>query len=86
MKNLPTSLCSIIIGAPTEEWGGSPYPGIMFCQISTQEVLQTEPINNKIKRVDVRITHVDDTIMAAALEARVNEKRYRQPVDMQLIH
>ena len=45
----------------------------MFYQTSTQEVLQTESINNNVRKVDVSIMHMGDTILAAAEEAKIDE-------------
>ena len=39
--NVKDALCSLMMGSPTEEWGELPYPGLMFCQTSTQEARQT---------------------------------------------
>ena len=61
------------MGSPTEEWGKLPYPGLMFCQTSTQEVRQTEPINNSVRESDVSIMHVGNTILDAVAEAVIDE-------------
>ena len=61
------------MGSPTKEWGKLPYPGLMFFQKSTQEVWQTEPINNSVSKGDASIMHVDNNIMAVAAEARIDE-------------
>ena len=45
----------------------------MFYQTSTQEVLQTESINNNVRKGDVSIMHMGDTILAAAEEAEIDE-------------
>ena len=59
--------------SPTEEWGELPSPGLMFCQTSTQEVRQTESINNIVRKGDAIIMHVGNTILAAAAEAGIDE-------------
>ena len=45
----------------------------MFCQTSTQEVRQTEPINNSVRKGDASMMHVVDTILAVAAEAGIDE-------------
>ena len=62
-----------MMGLPTKEWGKLPSPGLMFCQISTQEVRQTESINNSVRKGDASITHVGDTILVAAAEVGIDE-------------
>ena len=62
-----------MMGAPTEEWGKPTSPGLMFCQTSTQEIPQTEPINNIVKKGNARIIHLDDTILGAIAEAGIDE-------------
>ena len=57
------------MGARSKEWDDSPYPGLMYCQTSTQEFPQTDPINDNTKKAKSRIIHVRDTIMAATVEA-----------------
>ena len=37
------------MGIPTKEWYDIPYPGLIFFQTSSQEVLQMEPITDKFK-------------------------------------
>ena len=64
---------SLMMGSPTEEWGELPSPGLMFCQTSTQEVLQTQSINNSVGKVNASIIHVGNTILAAAAEAGIDE-------------
>ena len=54
-----------MMGFPTEEWDKLPSPGLMFFQTSTQDVRQTESINNIVSKVDASIMHVGDTILAA---------------------
>ena len=73
LVNIKEALCSLMMGPPTEEWGKLPSPGLMLCQPSTQEVLQTEPINNIGSKGDASIMHVGNTILAAEAEARVDE-------------
>ena len=62
-----------MMGSPTEEWGILPYLGLMFCQTSTQEVLQNEYINTSVTKGDASIMHVVDTILAAAAEAGIDK-------------
>ena len=59
--------------SPTEEWSELPSPGLMFCQTSTQEVRKTESINNNVRKGDSSIMHVGDTILAAVVEAEIDE-------------
>ena len=73
MVNAKDASCSLIMGSSTEEWGELPSPGLVFCQTSTQEVRQNEPINNSVRKDDSSIMHVDDTILAAAVEAGIDE-------------
>ena len=61
------------MGSPTKGWVELQSPGLMFCQTSTQEVRQTESINNSVKKGDDSIMHVGDTILAAAAEAVIDE-------------
>ena len=61
------------MGATTEEWGDPLSPGLIFFQTPTQEVLQTEPINDKIKKGNDIIMHEGNTILAAADEAKIIE-------------
>ena len=72
LVNVKYALCSIIMGSPTEEWGEPPSPGLILCQTSTQEVLQTEHIKNKMKKCNVRKMRVGDTMLDAAAEAGIN--------------
>ena len=73
LVNVKDSSWIFMVGAPTKEWGGLPSHGLMFCQTSTQEVLQTEPIKNSVKKGNSRIMHMGDTILAAAAEAGIDE-------------
>ena len=45
----------------------------MFCQTSTQEFLQIEPINDRIKKGNASIMHVGDTILTATMDSGINE-------------
>ena len=47
--------------------------GLMFCHTSTQEVPQTEPINNSLKKGNSSIIHVGDTILVVAAETGIDE-------------
>ena len=49
LVNIKDALCSIIMGYPTKKWVKIPSPGLVFCQTSTQEVQQTEPIKNSVR-------------------------------------
>ena len=69
LLNVKDSSCSIIMGSPTKEWGKLPSTGLMLCQTSTQEVQQTEPISNSLRKGDARIMHAVNTILADAAEA-----------------
>ena len=61
------------MGSPTEEWGELISPGLMFGKTSTQEVRQTEFINNSVRKGDARIMHVGNTILDAAAETGIDE-------------
>ena len=67
------------MGIPTKERDELPYTGLMFCQTSSQEVLQTEPITDITKesffhnKGSASVMRVGDTILAAAEEARIDE-------------
>ena len=71
--NVKCASCSLMMGAPTEEWDDPPSPGLIFFQTSTQEVLHTEPINKNMKMGNVIIMHVGNNIRDAEAEARINE-------------
>ena len=73
LVNFKDALCSLIMGSPTEEWVKLPSPGLVFFQTSTQEVGQTKPINNSVRKGDASIIHVGNTILAAAAEAGIDE-------------
>ena len=66
-------------GILTKEWDDIPYPGIIFFQTSPQEVLQMEPITDKVQEVFSRNKHnakiIDavDTILDASEEAVIDE-------------
>ena len=45
----------------------------MFCQTSTQEVRQTKPIKNSVRKGDTSIMHVGNTILYAAADAGIDE-------------
>ena len=62
-----------MMGETTEERGDHPFTGIMLYQTSTQEVLHTEPINENMKKGNVRIMNVGNNILAATEEAIINE-------------
>ena len=71
--NVKDALCSVMMGSPTEEWGELPSPGLMSYQTLTQEDIQTEYINNIVRKVDASTMHMGDTILAAAAEAGIDE-------------
>ena len=73
LVNVKDASCSLMMGAPTKEWGKLPSTGLMLCQTSTQEVPQTEPIKKSLKKGNVSIIHVSYTILAAAAEAGIDE-------------
>ena len=73
LVNVKDASCSLMMGSPTEEWGEPPYHGLILCQTSTQEFLQTEHINNNMRKGNTRIMHMGDTILDAAAEARIDE-------------
>ena len=62
-----------MMGDPTEEWDDPPYPGLVFFQTPTQEFLQTDPINEDMKKVNAIIMRVGDTILDSAAEVNINE-------------
>ena len=70
------------MGISTKEWDDLPYPGLMFCQTSSQEVMQTETITDKTKEAflhnngKTRVMHVEYTILPAASEA-INHGNWR---------
>ena len=67
------------MGIPTNEWDDIPYPGIMLCQTSSQEILQMVTITNKSQELlshnkhNANIMRVGDTILSAASEAGIGE-------------
>ena len=73
LVNIKDASCSFMMEAPTKEWGILPSPGLMLFQTSTQEVPQTEPINNSVNKGNTIIIHVGDTILSAAVEAGIDE-------------
>ena len=73
LVNAKASLCSLMMGCPTKERGELPYPGLVFCQTSTQESRQTKSINNSVRKGDASIMHVGNTILAAVAEAGIEE-------------
>ena len=64
---------------PTKDWDDLPYPGLMFYQTSSQEVLHMEPITYKVQEVfshnkrNDNIMLVGDIILAAAAEDSIDE-------------
>ena len=73
LVNVKDASCSLMMVHPTEEWGEPPYPGLMFCQTSIQEVPHTEPINNNTNKGNPNIMHVGNNILAAAVEDGMNK-------------
>ena len=67
------------MGILTNEWDDIPSPGLVFCQASSQKVLQTEPVPDKIKeallhnKVKFVVIHVGDTILDAESESGIDE-------------
>ena len=82
LVNIKDTSCSLVMGYPTEEWGELSSPGPMFFQTLTQEVQQTEPINNSVRNDASIIIHVGDTILAAAEEDVID--KYWCLIDNQL--
>ena len=39
LVNVKDASCSLVMGIPTKEWYDLPYPGLVFSQTSSQEVL-----------------------------------------------
>ena len=73
LVNVKDASRSLMMGCPIEEWGELPSIGLMFCQKSTQEVSQTEPINNSLRKGNSIIMHVGNTILDYAAEAIIDE-------------
>ena len=73
LVNIKDASCSLMMVSSTEEWGKLTSPGLMFCQTSTREVPQTEPINNSVNKGNTRIINVGDTILSDAAEAGIDE-------------
>ena len=71
--NVKDASCSLMMGSLTKDWGELPSTDLMFCQILTQEVRKTKSINNSVRKGYYRIMHVDDTILAAAAQAGIDE-------------
>ena len=72
LVNVKDASCSLMMGSPTKEWVKQPYTGLMSCQTWTQEVQQTEPINNSVRKGDSRIIHEVDTTLDASAEAGID--------------
>ena len=72
LVNVKDASCSLMMGSPTDEWGELTSTGLMFCQNSTQEARQNQPINNSLRKGDASIMHVGDTILDAAAEAGID--------------
>ena len=72
--NVKDASCSLMMVPPTKEWGKLPSPGLMFCKTSTQEARQNQSINNSARKGDSSIMHLGNNILAAAAEARIDEK------------
>ena len=71
--NVKDASCGLMMGSPTEEWGGLLSPGLMFSQTSTQETQKTEYTKNSVRKGDASIMHVGYTILAAAAESGIDE-------------
>ena len=65
LVNVKDTLCSLMMGSPTDEWGELPSPGLMLCQTSTQDARKNQSINNSVRKGDARIMHVGNTILDA---------------------
>ena len=57
---------------PTKEWDDPQSPVIVLWKTSTQELLQTEYINDKMKKGNTSIIHMGDTILATKVESGNN--------------
>ena len=55
LVNVEYASCSIMMGTPTKEWNYLLYPVIMFCLVSSQEVLQM--YDNTYKYEEVCLKH-----------------------------
>ena len=73
LVNIKYASCSLIMVSPSKEWYDPPYPVLNIFQTSTQDVLHTWPINDKVKKGNARIMHVGDTILSDTVEAGINE-------------
>ena len=73
LVNVEDASCSLMTGSPTKEQGELPSTDLMFCQTSTQELPQTEPTNNNLKKDNARIMYVGDTTLAFPVEAEIDE-------------
>ena len=73
LVNVKDAFCSLMMESPIKEWGKLPSHGLMLCQTSTQEVPQTEPINNSLKKGNASVIHVGNTILADTAEAGIDE-------------
>ena len=73
LVNVKESFCSLMMGSPTDEWGELLSHGLIFCQTSTQEARQNQYINNSVKKGDASIMQVGNTILNAAVEARIDK-------------
>ena len=71
--NVKDTLGSLLMGSPTDEWGELPFPGLIFCQTSTQEARKNQSINNSVSKGDANTMHVGDTVLAAAAEVGIDE-------------
>ena len=49
LVNIKDASYILIFGIPSEKWYDLPFPGLLFCQTSSQEVFHTNPITDEIK-------------------------------------
>ena len=67
------------MGIPTKEWDGLPYPGFMFYQTSSQEVIQMNSITDESQQVfshnkhNYNILRVGYTTLDASEESGIDE-------------
>ena len=79
MVNVEDASCSLMTRITNKEWGDIPYPGLMFYQTSSQEVMTINPITDKDQEVlshnkrNDNIILVKDIILAAIAEPSIDE-------------
>ena len=79
LVNVEDASCSLMMVIPTEEYDDLPYPGLMFFQIPSQEVLQEELILDEVKEMfphnksNTNIICVGDIILDASTESSIDK-------------